>query len=135
LVPLLFAHGTSIELTVAEQTIHMHALFDTGEPMGAAQIVVYAADNPRQAWLTGVADSAGNYSFPVDTGIAGQWAISVRTAGHGEILHFTVTPSGVIDVAQSDGRSPLQTTLLAGGVVVVLGGVAWYFSRPKNTPY
>ena len=127
--PLLHAHGTRIELSVDGQTLRMQALFDTGEPMSAAQIVVYAADNPRQAWHSGVADEEGNYSFTVDKAIQGQWAISVRTAGHGEILYFDVSPDGVIDVTQRSGRTPLQTGLLAGGVLAVLGSIAWYFSR------
>ena len=130
LVPTLLAHGTSIELSVEGRTINMHAIFDTGDPMSEAQIVVYAADNPREAWHTGVADVEGNYSFDIDPTIAGQWAISVRTAGHGELLHFEVLSNGSIDVEQSGGRSPLQTGLMAGGVLVVLGSVAWYFSRP-----
>ena len=87
-VPWALAHGTAIELAVVDgDTLTIHAEFDTGEPMSEAQILVYAADNPREAWLTGVADENGDYSFPVDTSIAGQWSVSIRTAGHGEIRH------------------------------------------------
>lgn len=128
---VVWAHGTTIDLTANGRSVSLHALFDTGEPMSHAQIVVYAADNPRAAWLTGEADADGNFTFDVDPTIAGEWAISIRTAGHGELIHFNVGSNGAINLAAEAGRSPLQTWLLASGVVAVLGGVAWYFSRPR----
>lgn len=126
------AHGTSIELTVNENRVDVHALFDTGEPMSNAQITVYAADNPREAWLSGEADEEGRYSFEVDNSISGAWGISVRTAGHGELLHFDVTRNGRIIIDQSTERTPLQTALMVVGVLAVLGGVAWFFSRSRR---
>ena len=57
------AHGTDIKLTINENRVEIHALFDTGEPMSNAQITVYAADNPQEAWLSGEADADGRYSF------------------------------------------------------------------------
>ncbi len=126
------AHGTSIELTINEDRVEIHALFDTGEPMSNAQITVYAADNPQEAWLSGEADAEGRYSFAVDSSISGLWGISVRKASHGELLYFDVTPNGRITLDQATERTPLQTGLMAGGVLAVLGGIAWYFSRPRK---
>jgi nickel transport protein len=126
------AHGTSIELIASGDEILIHALFDSGEPMSNAQISVYAPDNPREAWLTGEADADGRYSFTVDTSINGAWAVSIRTAGHGELLHFNVTRSGRISLDETTERTPQQTALIAGGVVAALGGIAWYFSRKRK---
>ena len=84
------AHGTDIQLTINENRVEILALFDTGEPMSNAQITVYAADNPQEVWLSGEADGDGRYSFAVDSSISGEWGISVRTAGHGELLYFDV---------------------------------------------
>ena len=131
-IALAQAHGTTIELTTEADRVAIHALYENGEPMSLAQIIVYAADNPREAWLTGEADEEGRYSFAVDTGISGSWAISIRTAGHGELLHFDVSRNGRITVDQATERTPLQTGLMAGGVIAVLGGVAWFFSRPRQ---
>ena len=131
-VPAVLAHGTNITLTVVDgDQLELHALFETGEPMSEAQVVVYAADNPRQAWHTGVADTEGFYTFDVDTSIPGDWAISIRTAGHGELLHFTVSEAGVINAEQPSGRPWWQTALAAFVVLLALGGIARYYARPK----
>lgn len=131
----VLAHGTAIEMTVVnETTLELRALFDTGDPMSEAQITVYAADNPSQAWHKGVADGQGFYAFEVDEMIRGQWAISVRTAGHGEILHFDVTRNGKIELEQTAERPFWQTILLAAGVIAVLGGIAYWYSRPQAAP-
>ena len=36
--------------------------------------------------------------------IAGEWAVSIRTAGHGELLYFTVSEAGAINAEQPSGR-------------------------------
>ena len=126
------AHGTSIQMTVVDETtLELHALFDTGEPMSEAQITVYAADNPTQAWHSGVADENGFYAFDVDTSIRGEWAISIRTAGHGEILHLNVLRNGTISLEEVAERPFWQTILIAAAVVAALGGIAYWYSRPK----
>ncbi|MEM7335068.1 MAG: hypothetical protein AAF490_23525 [Chloroflexota bacterium] len=129
----ILAHGTDIRLTVAENDqVQINAIFDTGEPMSEAQIIVYAANDPQTAWHNGVADMNGTYFFPVDTSIAGDWAITVRTAGHGELLHFTVSERGVISTGAETARPAWQTTVGALFVVIMLGGVAYFYSRPKQ---
>ena len=128
-----FAHGTNIQMAVlGVGTIEVRAAFDTGEPMGEAQLTVFSADNPQEAWHTGVADSEGVYTFQVDTTISGEWAISIRTAGHGEILHFDVANDGTIQLQQNDGRPLWLTIALSAGVVIGLGGIAYWYSQPKE---
>ncbi|MEM7117277.1 MAG: hypothetical protein AAF614_32890 [Chloroflexota bacterium] len=126
------AHGTSMQMEVVnEATLELRALFDTGEPMSEAQITVYAADNPTEAWHSGVADENGFYAFDVDTSIRGEWAISIRTAGHGEILHLNVLRNGTISLAEVAERPLWQTILIAVAVVAALGGIAYRYSRPN----
>ncbi|HSH05704.1 MAG TPA: hypothetical protein VLL52_24520 [Anaerolineae bacterium] len=135
LLPLLllptiaYAHGTVITLGIATPpTITINALYDTGEPMSEAQILVYAADDPRNAWHTGTADTAGNYQFDLDTNIEGQWSIAIRTAGHGEIRYLYVARNGDITLEQPEKRPLWQTALMATIVIVALLGIAWYYS-------
>lgn len=133
-VPAVLAHATAIEVAVVgEQTIELVALFDTGEPMSEAQVVVYAADNPREAWLSGVADEAGNYTFDIDPAITGQWSVSVRTAGHGEILYLNVANGGTITIERPSSRPAWLTPVLAVIVVGVLVGGGLYSSRKRKT--
>ena len=127
------AHGTDIHLNVVDNNqIEVNAVFDTGEPMSEAQIIVYAADDPERAWHTGTADSNGTYLFPVDTTISGDWAMTIRTAGHGELLHFNVNNRGVISIGLNAGRPGWQTAVSALLVVGLLGGVAYFFNQPKS---
>ena len=131
-VPGALAHGTVIELSVVNaDTVAILAEFDTGEPMSEAQVIIYAADNPREAWLTGVADQNGEYSFELDTSIAGQWSVAVRTAGHGDIRYLYVANNGSIELEEISERPAWLTFLMAAGVVIILGGVAYWYSRPK----
>lgn len=134
LVPVtVYAHGTDIRLSVIEHNqVEVQAQFDTGERMANAQILVYAADNPQKAWLSGSADKNGVYRFKVDTSIAGSWAVSVRTAGHGELLHFVVDDSKMIHLTQTTKRPFWQTVLLLLLVVGILGAIAKYFTRAKS---
>ena len=131
-VPAALAHGAVIELAVVDDdTVAIHAEFDTGEPMSEAQIIVYAADNPREAWLTGVADENGEYTFDLDTSLAGRWSVTVRTAGHGDIRYLYVANNGAIELEEISERPAWLTFLMAAGVVIVLGGTAYWYSRPK----
>ncbi len=99
-----------------------------------AQIVAYAPDNPSEPYFQGIADENGHIEFPIDPTVTGSWDISVRTAGHGEMLHVPVDSSATsLSGAGNQGRSPTQTILLAGVVIVVLGGVALYFMRGKRS--
>lgn len=128
------AHGTDIVWQIADGVVIIDAVFDSGEPMVNAQIVAYAPDNPSEPYFQGIADENGHIEFPIDAAITGSWDISIRTAGHGEMLHVPVdsSASSVIG-AGNQGRSQTQTILLAGAVIVVLGGVALYFMRGKQS--
>ena len=87
------AHGTDITYTVAT-TVEMEALFDNGEPMSACQFTVYAPNDPAVAWMTGECEEDGRFYFAPDPAISGNWAVSIRQAGHGEIVNVpAVSPN------------------------------------------
>lgn len=83
------AHGVAIDYQET-QAIEITALFDTGEPMANAQVVVYAPSDPSTPWMTGTTTETGIFTFTPDRSQAGNWEVSVRQAGHGEILSIPV---------------------------------------------
>ena len=133
IAPVVWAHGTMIDVTADGNTVQVTALFETNEPMADAQIIVYAPDNPRDPWHTGVADANGSYQFDLDSTRTGEWAVTIRTAGHGEIVYLNVARDGTISVAQNGERSTWRTILLAGVVVLAFGGIAYYFRQTTTS--
>ena len=123
------AHGTDInyKLTTA---VEIEALFDTGEPMADAQVIVYAPDDPEQPWLKGQADDQGRFVFAPDPSISGRWDVSIRTAGHGEIVYIPVN-EGDITVVASGGPNTLQTVIMSLAGLWGFVGTALFFSRRK----
>lgn len=127
------AHGTEISYIVEDGMVTIDAYFDSGEPMANAQITAYAPDNPSEPYYQGVADEVGHITFAIDPSIAGSWDISVRTAGHGEMLNIPIEGASTSLIGGGgEGRSQSQTLVLAGLVMVGLGGVALYFTRGKR---
>lgn len=126
------AHGTEITYSAIGETITISALFDDQEPMAEAQIVAYAPNNPEVAYHTGTADANGQYTFDIDTSIAGSWDITVRVASHGEIIHVPVQGGKIVPQASSFLGGGTFRTIATVFVLAALAGVAYYFSRkPK----
>ena len=125
----VYAHGAGIEYTSSTE-IEIVAKYDTGEPMGGAQVVVYAPDDPSTPWLTGVCDDEGRFTFVPDSTKTGTWDVQVRRAGHGDMVHIPVG-GGAIATASCGGYSVLQIVLMAVCVVWGIAGTALYFSRRK----
>ena len=129
---VLQAHGADSSVEIDGSTITVIALFDTGETMSEAQIVVYTPDDPQNGWLAGVADANGVYSFDLDNTLEGRWAVSIRTAGHGEILYLDVAADGSVSAEIDSGGT--TRIILAVVVVLLLAAVAAYFSRGQKQP-
>lgn len=125
------AHGTDIRYTVEGNQIVVEAIFDDGTPMPEAQIVVYAPNDPQQPYMRGIADENGFYRFTIDNQISGSWDVSVRTAGHGEIINIPVAGDGSIGV-QRQSLTWLRPVLTVA-VIAALVAVALYFSKGKST--
>jgi nickel transport protein len=144
------AHGVHLDYTATTKTItviEIVATFDTGEPMRGGQVAIFAPDNPKTPWQTGVCDNEGRYRFTPDASLAGTWEVQVRQSGHGAILYINVepeTPSTVaaaapgaeslaLQVQASSGHyTPLQYALMGGCVVWGFVGTALYFSRKSS---
>lgn len=101
-LPVL-AHGVVLEHRQVD-SVEVLAQFDTGAPMANAQVVVYAPDNPTEAWQQGTTDDQGRFSFVPDETLPGSWEVMVRQAGHGGVVTIPVS------AAVADGAPPLGET-------------------------
>ena len=128
-----FAHGTVIDLADV-QAIEIIAHFDSGEPMADAQVSVYAPTDAANPWLTGTADSEGRFVFTPDRALTGEWAIQVRTAGHGDWVYIDMADGDIAAMtASSGGFTTAQIILMSVAVIWGMIGTALYFARPKPT--
>ena len=127
--PLVLAHGAHVTYSVAT-TVDLEAQYDSGEPMGGAQVTIYAPNDPTTGWLTGTCDEQGRFSFTPDPSLPGTWDVQVRQAGHGDMVHIVVGEGGNADGAGA--YTPLQIALMSACVVWGFVGTALYFSRRKG---
>lgn len=130
----VLAHGAAIEGSLVPG-IAVRAAYDTGEPMTGGQVSVFAPSNPVEPWLTGVSDDEGRFGFVPDPREEGVWAVQVRQAGHGAIVHVRVGAAGAdVEPAPSPatGLDPLQRALAAAAVVWGFIGTALFFWRGRR---
>jgi len=120
------AHGAHIQARTAT-AMEIQARYDTGEPMVEASVQVYAPDDPQTPVYTGQTDADGNFLF-VPTA-PGNWEVSVRQAGHGDIAVVPVESEGAIasTFTNDAGLTLLQRGIVAGAVIWGCVGTALYF--------
>lgn len=158
------AHGTKISYENTEAIV-IKAAYDSGEPMGKAQISVYAPDNLSQPWLTGKTDEKGRFLFQPDSTKSGNWEVKVRHLGHGGVVRVPVTstaqteetqetqqtaspnsstPEQVVRVSEPDihaervahlKHTPLQRGLMIASVIWGCVGTALFFSNRKKNAH
>jgi nickel transport protein len=130
--PLIaLAHGAHIQSRTAS-AVEIQASYDTGEPMAEAQVQVYSPEDPQTPVFSGVTDESGKFVFvPTQSG---DWEISVRQAGHGDIAVVPVETGGTIaeEFTNSGGLSPMQRVIVAGAVTWGCVGTALFFWRGKR---
>jgi nickel transport protein len=85
----VLAHGVRIEYQPTE-SIQIEARYDTGEPMQGAQVMVYSPKNLADPWTQGTTDDQGRFVFAPDTSQPGNWEVTVRQAGHGDIVAIPI---------------------------------------------
>ena len=122
------AHGAKIEYAI-NIAVEIVASYDSGDPMGEAQVTVYAPNDLSNPWLTGTTDEEGRFTFIPDPDIPGTWDVQVRQAGHGDIVHIPVGEG--MATTGSTGFSWLQIVLMSACVIWGFVGTALYFSRRK----
>lgn len=152
-LPVL-AHGVVLEHRQVA-SVEVVAQFDTGEPMANAQVIIYAPENPTEAWQQGSTDDQGRFSFVPDETLPGTWEVMVRQAGHGGIITIPVSPEmadGALQTASegatsnseatgsvpnsvispSTNLSPVQRGITIGSVIWGFIGTALFFARGKR---
>ncbi|WP_204139759.1 carboxypeptidase-like regulatory domain-containing protein [Halomicronema sp. CCY15110] len=126
------AHGAHIQARTAT-AMEIQANYDSGEPMAEATVQVFAPDDPQTPVYTGLTDADGKFVF-VPTA-PGDWEVSVRQAGHGDIAVVPVESEGAIasTFTNDAGLTLLQRGMVAGAVTWGCVGTALYFGqRGKN---
>ena len=104
----VFAHGAKLEYQPING-IEIQARYDSGEPMSAAQVNVYAPNNPSEPWQTGTTDDEGRFVFTPDPSQPGNWEVMVRQAGHGDLLVVPVAGNSAT-ATSATGDSATGTT-------------------------
>jgi len=122
------AHGAHIQARTTT-AVEVQAAYDTGEPMAEASVQVFAPDDPQTPVFTGTTDASGRYVFAPTQ--PGDWEVSVRQAGHGDIAVIPVEADSVIasSFTNDAGLSPLQRVIVAGAVTWGCIGTALFFWR------
>ncbi len=134
-----YAHGARIEYVAGEAlVVTITAAYDSGSPMQAAQVLVYAPDDPATPWLTGTTRDDGTFQFIPDPQRSGTWEVVVRDAGHGGTVYIPISaePAATQSVAiagSSNAMSPLQILLMGASVVWGFVATALYFSQRRTT--
>lgn len=78
--------------------------------MRAAQINIYAPDNPSEPWQTGVTDDDGRFVFTPDPSQPGNWEVMVRQAGHGDVVAIPVAgTSATADATMAEDSTAAAT--------------------------
>jgi nickel transport protein len=126
-----WAHGTTIDLNEV-QAIDITARFDSGDPMAGAQVSVYSPADAVTPWLTGIADDNGRFVFTPDRTISGEWAIQVRTAGHGDWVYVELDGGEMTALTSSGGFTPMQIIIMSAAVIWGMIGTALYFARGRG---
>ena len=124
----LFAHGTKYEI-ISEEIIGIKALFDTGEPLANAKILIFAPDETEVTYTT-KSDSNGVFYIIPDK--AGTWTMQVRDKdGHGMRINLVVSESMQLmsDRENKIGMTYLQKIIAALCVIWGCIGTALYFKR------
>jgi nickel transport protein len=134
------AHGVDIRHQTTQAT-EIEAKYNTGEPLANAQVTVYAP-NGETPWLKGTTNDKGQFTFTPDVNQPGNWQVTVRLAGHGDILTIPVSKQPVAQNSESgytqpiaqnsqSGYTPLQKAVMTTSVLWGLVGTALFFSRRK----
>ncbi|NER80846.1 MAG: carboxypeptidase regulatory-like domain-containing protein [Leptolyngbya sp. SIO1D8] len=128
---IAIAHRVQIQSRTTT-AVQIQATYDSGEPMAEAQVQVYSPEDPETPLFSGTADESGRYLFVPDQ--PGDWEVSVRQAGHGDIAVIPVSEAGniAIEFTNDIGLTGLQRGIVAGAVAWGCVGTALYFRRGKH---
>jgi len=138
----VLAHGASIEHRKTS-AIEIRATYDGGEPMGNAQVTVYAPNDPTTPWLQGTTREDGTFVFIPETGITGNWDVKVRQSGHGDLVSIPVEDTTTASPSEAEATpnpnnwqggnyTPLQKAMMAALGIWGFVGTALFFTRNQS---
>ncbi|MEM9537497.1 MAG: carboxypeptidase-like regulatory domain-containing protein [Cyanobacteria bacterium P01_A01_bin.3] len=126
-VPTAWAHGINVTHGAGE-AVRVQASFDSGAPMAAAQVSVFAPGDLETPWITGTTDPAGNFAFVPDVTQAGRWEVQVRLAGHGEIVYVPVEGDTAVADASTHSSTSSRSAIAEGSES------EWVEPPPRRSP-
>lgn len=132
-------------IATVTQTFSVKANYSSGQPMAAAQVLVYSPQDPSEPWFTGQTNEQGEFEFKPD--INGNWEVVIRQAGHGTTVSVPVgtqvaqvqdspiktQPTAALVASSEPLASPIQRWVSAGAAFWGLIGTVLFFSRGKNS--
>ncbi|NOQ22770.1 MAG: carboxypeptidase regulatory-like domain-containing protein [Candidatus Aegiribacteria sp.] len=127
----VFGHGALVTWEVLEDSVHISALFDDGQPMDKAQVSVFSGAAPSVPYIIGMTDEHGEFAFMPDKEESLNWDVQVRLAGHGDIVHISLAEDSAAD-AEQGGFSTLQIVLMSACVVWGFIGTALFFTSKRE---
>jgi len=129
----VFGHGAFVTWELHGDSVRVSASFDDGQPMDEAQVSVFSGSDPTVPNLVGVTAENGYFSFLPDSEESLQWDVQVRKAGHGDIVHISLSEDSQ-EAIQRGRYSVFQIVLMSACVVWGFIGTAFFFrSRRKDT--
>jgi len=129
--PLLYCHGASYQLLTGG-VVGIRASFDTGEPMAAARVLVFAPGETEKYYETKT-DRNGVVCFSPDR--KGMWVIQILAeGGHGLRVNLPVdaSMSARQGAESASGSSYLQKIIMAIAVVWGFIATGLFFSRKRG---
>ncbi len=131
-----WAHGVEASFR-AIPTFQIEARYDSGEPMGSAQVTVFAPTDPTTPWQEGQTDTRGQFLLQPDPNLTGLWQVRIRQAGHGVLLNVPVGEDAAVAGGihgSSPPFGPLQRGVMAACVIWGCLSTALFFSTPRPEP-
>lgn len=130
ILPLtVLAHGVEFKYE-SNSSYLITGFFDDGSPLSAAQVTIYAPDDPKKPWGTGISDEQGQYLLTPDLTKPGIWTVQFRKAGHGGTINLDI--GGQMGSSSSTAYSTTQIVLMVIAVLWGFVGTALYFKRERR---
>ncbi len=123
------AHGVDFKYE-SNSSYLITGSYDDGSPLSAAQVSIYAPDDPQNPWGTGTSDEQGQYLFTPDLTKPGIWTVQFRQAGHGGNIKLDI--GGQKNSSSSTSYSTTQIVLMIIAVLWGFIGTALYFKRERR---